>query len=341
MSATENPATSPSSWRSSGMYPIPARSRWCGVARVRSRPSSRTDPPTVGSRPSRASHSSVCPLPCTPATPRISPARTSNDTPSRAGLPSSPATVRSCTSSRTSPGLAGGLVTRSCTDRPTISEASSASLAVGGRWPTTWPRRMTVMTSAISWTSLSLCEMNTRDRPPARRSRMIRNSSSVSPGVSTEVGSSRMSTLASRSSALTISTRCWTPTGRSSTSASGLTCSPYCSDSSRTSRRVRRRSIRPSARVRSMPRVTFSATVNTGTSMKCWCTMPMPARIAWLGEPRCCGWPSIRISPSSGWVSPNRTFIRVVLPAPFSPSSAWIWPGSTVRSMWSLATRLP
>ena len=24
-----------------------------------------------------------------------------------------------------------------------------------------------------------------------------------------------------------------------------------------------------------------------------------------------------------------------------SPSRAWIWPGSTVRSMWSLATRLP
>ena len=26
--------------------------------------------------------------------------------------------------------------------------------------------------------------------------------------------------------------------------------------------------------------MTFSATVNTGISMKCWCTMPMPARIA-------------------------------------------------------------
>ena len=33
-----------------------------------------------------------------------------------------------------------------------------------------------------------------------------------------------------------------------------------------------------------MPRVTFSATVNGGTSMKCWCTMPMPALIASLGE---------------------------------------------------------
>src|SRR5215475_6466517 len=34
-------------------------------------------------------------------------------------------------------------------------------------------------------------------------------------------------------------------------------------------------------------------------------------------------------------------FIRVVLPAPFSPSRARISPGSTVRSIWSLATRLP
>src|SRR3954471_22612423 len=33
--------------------------------------------------------------------------------------------------------------------------------------------------------------------------------------------------------------------------------------------------------------------------------------------------------------------IRVDLPAPFSPSRAWISPGSTVRSMWSLATRSP
>src|SRR5690606_17710418 len=35
------------------------------------------------------------------------------------------------------------------------------------------------------------------------------------------------------------------------------------------------------------------------------------------------------------------TFINVLLPAPFSPSRAWISPGSTTRSMWSLATRDP
>ena len=225
------------------------------------------------------------------------------------------------------------MLTRSWTDRPTISEASSASLAVGGHSPTTAPRRITVIVSAIAWTSFSLCEMKTMDRPPARRSRMMRNSSSVSPGVSTAVGSSRISTLAWRRSALRISTRCCTPTGRSSTIASGSTCSPYCPDSSRTSRRIRRRSSRPSGRVSSMPSVTFSATVNTGTSMKCWCTMPMPAWMASAGEVNRCGFPSSRISPSSGCSRPYSTFIKVLLPAPFSPSSAWIWPCSTVRSM--------
>src|SRR2546421_9792839 len=34
-------------------------------------------------------------------------------------------------------------------------------------------------------------------------------------------------------------------------------------------------------------------------------------------------------------------FMRVDLLAPFSPSRAWISPGSTTRSMWSLATRSP
>ena len=71
-----------------------------------------------------------------------------------------------------------------------------------------------------------------------------------------------------------------------------------------------------------MPRVTFSATVNTGTSMKCWCTMPMPAAMASFGESELVGFPSSRISPSSGCSSPYSTFIRVVLPAPFSPSRA-------------------
>ena len=54
----------------------------------------------------------------------------------------------------------------------------------------------------------------------------------------------------------------------------------------------------------STPSMTFSATVNTGTSMKCWWTMPILALIASLGDRIVTGWPSIRISPSSGCSSP-------------------------------------
>src|SRR5215468_8331247 len=71
-----------------------------------------------------------------------------------------------------------------------------------------------------------------------------------------------------------------------------------------------------------MPSVTFSATVS-------------------FGEPSFADSPSMMISPSSGWVSPYRTFISVVFPAPFSPSRAWTWPGATSRLILSLATRKP
>ena len=57
-------------------------------------------------------------------------------------------------------------------------------------------------------------------------------------------------------------------------------------------------------RVGSTPSTTFSATVNTGTSMKCWWTIPMPAAIASPGPAKCCGFPSMRISPSSAVYRP-------------------------------------
>ena len=54
----------------------------------------------------------------------------------------------------------------------------------------------------------------------------------------------------------------------------------------------------------SRPRMRFSATVKTSTSMKCWCTMPIPAAIASLGLAGTCSTPSIEIVPSSGGSSP-------------------------------------
>ena len=65
------------------------------------------------------------------------------------------------------------------------------------------------------------------DRLPSSRSERITSiSSSISCGVSTAVGSSKIRYFASLASALRISTRCCTPTGRSSTSASGSTVEP-------------------------------------------------------------------------------------------------------------------
>ena len=77
-----------------------------------------------------------------------------------------------------------------------MSEASSVSVDVGSALPTTLPRRMTVIRSATARTSRSLWVMKTIDVPDSLSCRMITISSSVSCGVSTAVGSSRMRTLA-------------------------------------------------------------------------------------------------------------------------------------------------
>ncbi len=45
--------------------------------------------------------------------------------------------------------------------------------------------------------------------------------------------------------------------------------------------------------------MTFSSTVKFCTSLKCWNTMPMPARMAlWLSG-MAVSWPSMKISPAS------------------------------------------
>ena len=62
--------------------------------------------------------------------------------------------------------------------------------------------------------------------------------------------------------------------------ASGSTGRPALSLSARTSAAAFLRSSRPNPRVDSVPSMTFSATVKTGTSMKCWWTIPMPAAMA-------------------------------------------------------------
>ena len=197
-SAIVNSRTSPRRCRSSGMCPRPASSIRRALGRSTSRPAIRTRPLSRLRRPVSASISSLCPLPSTPAMPTISPARTESETPLTAGSPRSSSTWRSSTSSNTSPsGLAGVFSTCRRTSRPTIIRASPASVAPSrGTVSIVLPRRRTVIRSAISSTSFSLCEMKITDRPSRTSARRISKSSPASCGVRTAVGSSRINTSA-------------------------------------------------------------------------------------------------------------------------------------------------
>src|SRR5918995_2627370 len=69
--------------------------------------------------------------------------------------------------------------------------------------------------------------------------------------------------------------------------------------------------------------------------------MPMPRALDSAGEANWTTSPRSTISPSSGVWTPERIFIRVLLPAPFSPTSPWISPGSSSKSTPSRAVAPP
>ena len=107
--------------------------------------------------PARASRISAWPLPATPATPTISPRRTSKVTPFTRGWPRASSTTSPSTARSVSPGRAAAFSTWRLTARPTISSASSSGLvSTVGRVATTWPWRMTVTASVTSRISRSL-----------------------------------------------------------------------------------------------------------------------------------------------------------------------------------------
>ena len=131
--------------------------------------------------------------------------------------------------------------------------------------------------------------------------------------------------------------RCCIPTVISSTSASGSTSSPYFSERATTFFLASFFCRKPSL-LGSTPRMMLSSTVKHSTSLKCWWTMPMWSVLASLGSRISTRFPSMRISPCSGWYRPKSTLMRVDFPAPFSPSRAWISPRFNCRVMLSLAT---
>ena len=130
------------------------RGRGAPAGDVGRRPA-RIGPPAARRRPVSASTSSSWPLPATPAIPRISPARTSKVTPRTTSCPIVRRTRRPSTDEHEArPACDSPRSTVSWTSRPTISSArSSSSVSAGSRSPTTRPRRMTVIRSAISRTS--------------------------------------------------------------------------------------------------------------------------------------------------------------------------------------------
>ncbi len=103
---------------------------------------------------------------------------------------------------------------------------------------------------------------------------------------------------ACRYSAFRISTRCCSPTDNSPTIASGSTSSSYSCSSRRSSARAFASDGRSNGPL-SAPSTMFSSTVNGSTSMKCWWTMPIPARIAARLSGIRVASPLIRISPAS------------------------------------------
>ena len=195
------------------MNPNPLSMICFGVQWVISCPLSRTLPDSTVRKPLIASANSFCPLPDTPAMPRISPGLTPRDIPRSAGVPMLLFTQRSSTHNTQSPSncLASRLNGRA--SRPTIIRASSSgSVSTVATSPAFLPSRSTTTRSLTAITSCSLWLMMMTERPCATivRSRTIRSCASC--GVKTAVGSSMTNRSAPRYSALMISTRCCSPT---------------------------------------------------------------------------------------------------------------------------------
>ncbi len=136
-------------------------------------------------------------------------------------------------------------------------------------------------------------------RPSAASRRSVSNSFSTACGVSTDVGSSMMTSCGSCSRQRTISTRWRSPTDIEWTWRSGSSGSPYFADTSR----MRAASPAP-ALSRSSASAMFSPTVSVSNSEKCWNTIPMPSLRARAGLAIATRRPFHSIVPASGLTTP-------------------------------------
>ena len=303
-SQASNPITRARAWRSSGTWANPSWRAWVGCSQAVGPnvwPFRPRWPDCGAVRPDNTSSNSLCPLPDTPATPTISPARSCRSTPLRRGTPQASVRCRPCAASRTSPGWCTGATSGAIrwTARPTMAWASASTwVSATGVSCTTVPARITVTWSHRAITSFSLWVMRMTVLPCARKRRNTSNSWAISWGVSTAVGSSRMRVLAPRNRAFKISTRWRSPTGRSPTGVSSATCRPVACI--RSCRRWRAAGAALCNQADdSAPSITLSSAVMVSTSMKCWWTMPSPRAMASCALRMRTGWPSMRSVPLS------------------------------------------
>ncbi len=171
--------------------------------------------------------------------------------------------------------------------------------------------------------------MTTVHSPLRAKPRTWPSTSSASCGVSTEVGSSRISRRGLRKSCFSSSSFCFSPAARACGFASRSSLNGVVSRNAASRSRSRRQSMRAGTRPPASNR--FSATVMPGASVKCWYTMPMPSSRATTGLAMACSRPSTSTLPLVGRWKPATHFTSVLLPAPFSPSSACTVPGATFR----------
>ena len=175
--------------------------------------------------------------------------------------------------------------------------------------------------------------------PSPRSRRISANRCSTSSRCRLLVGSSISTMRACDATARQISTTCCAAIGSAPTGRSGpqLRVREAAED-------VERELLRPPSAGRrrpcdgSRPSRMFSATVRCGQSDSSWWISATPRWLASCGEAGRYGSPDSRISPSSGCSAPARTFISVLLPAPFSPMSAWTCPARSANDTPSSAT---
>ena len=192
-------AIEPVRWRSSGMRATPrARAARGDQPGPTGRLAEDGRSPAVGARvPAMRSASAAWPLPETPARPVMRPPREGRGR-RRAGpgrRRSRRRGARGAPGPRARRGISGG---GDLGADHQAGELVAVGVARSRRSPTRRPWRRTRTRSETAITSRSLWLMKTMERPSATARRRVRKSASVSCGVSTAVGSSRIRMRASR-----------------------------------------------------------------------------------------------------------------------------------------------